>query len=131
MSTTDDLLFEQSYLNGLSRVGGLRDSPEVTELNLPAVLVSAAYGYTRHSQHSPLNAVLFAFFATQYPLVSAMIVAVDAVFLNNTPAAKAARELYAKHSPSLRGKLGFSGISTGRRCRNGYRRRNGLCRRTR
>lgn len=132
-TTEDDLLFQEAYLAGLNASPFATDTAapgDSSDTNLPAALASAAYGYTRGGLHSPLYAALFGFFGFQYPLISTMIVAVDAVFLNNTPAAAGARSLYAQHGSTLRRKLGFSGVST-KRCRNGYRRKHGMCLRTR
>lgn len=130
MPPTDDLLFEESYLTNVipgTSLGLTADNPSADGTNLPAAIASAAYGYTRGGLNSPLYAALFGFFGWQYPLISTMIVAVDAVFLNNTPAAAGARSLYAKHGSALRSKFGFSGLSSKRRCRNGYRRKHGMC----
>lgn len=120
--TEDDLNFEQSYLaNALPN-----DTLEATDgdTSLPLAILSASYGYTREGRHSPLLAVLFGFFGYQYPLLTSLAVATDALI--NTPAGMFAREQFSRQSR----RLGFSGINTRRRCRNGYRRRGGVCTRT-
>lgn len=132
-ATDEDLLFEQSYLIDVLPKASLGMSLAATDndSSLPTALVSAAYGYTRGGLHSPLYAALFGFFGYQYPLISALIVSVDAVFLNNTPAARAARNLYEQHGSKLNTRFGFSGVSGHSRCKNGYRRRHGVCRKVR
>lgn len=130
MATADDLLFEETYLSSViprdPSLSPLGDDLNST-VNIPAALASAAYGYTRGGLHSVLYAALFGYFGLQFPLISTTIIAVDAVFLNDTPAARSARELYAQHKPAIHKRLGFSGVSGQRRCKNGYRRRHGLC----
>lgn len=128
MATADDLIFEETYLSSVIPRDpslGLGDDTSGT-MNFPAALASAAYGYTRNQHYSALYALLFGFFGLQYPLISTTIIALDAVFLNDTPAAQTARGLYAKHKPAINRRLGLSGIG-GKRCKNGYRRRHGLC----
>jgi hypothetical protein len=122
-TTTDDLLFQQSYLNGLAP-RGLAADDYTMPANLPVSLVSAAYGYTRGGLHSPLYAALFGYFGWEWPLLSAAIVAVDAVLLNKNPAAD---YFHSRAVPAFKKKFGFAGISTGRRCRKGYRRRGNRC----
>jgi hypothetical protein len=125
MSQTDELLFQQSYLNGLARPVGLAADEFNMPANFPVAMVSAAYGYTRGGLHSPLYAALFGYFGWEWPLLSAAIVAFDAVLLNKNPAAD---YFHSRALPSLKKKLGFSGISSsGRRCRKGYRRRGNRC----
>lgn len=124
--TDDDLLFEQSYLIDTLP----NDTLEAVEdgTSLPLAIVSAAYGYTREGQHSALLAGLFGFFGYQYPLLAAAIVATDAVFVQGTPAGEFAKSQFAKHSPSLKSKLGFSGLNTRRRCvRFGVRKGRRTC----
>jgi hypothetical protein len=82
--------------------------------NLPAAIASAAYGYTRGGQFSPLYAGLFGFFGYSYPLISTLIIAGDALFNTDTPARRAAAAAYEKHGSSFTKKLGFSGLSGNR-----------------
>jgi hypothetical protein len=72
------------------------EAPDDTAGNWPAALASAAYGYTRGNQFSPFNAAIFGFFGYQYPLLSTFLFAVDAVFVQETPAKRFAKELYAQ-----------------------------------
>jgi hypothetical protein len=111
----EDLLFEQSYL--IDALPG--DSMSLSAIddggaNLPAAIASAAYGYTRGGQFSPLYAGLFGFFGYSYPLISTLIIAGDALFNTDTPARRAAAAAYAKHGSSFSKKLGFSGLSGNR-----------------
>lgn len=60
--------------------------------NWPAALASAAYGYTRGGHFSPFTAAIYGFFGYSYPLVSTLLFAIDAVFIQETPAKRFAAE---------------------------------------
>jgi hypothetical protein len=60
--------------------------------NLPAAIVSAAYGYSRGGNFSPLAAIAFGIAAYKYPVLSSVIVAADATLFQDTPARRFAAE---------------------------------------
>ncbi len=101
MSDLDAIFAELNELDGL-----YGDS----ETNWPAVLLSAAYGYSREGRHSLWYAYGFGLLGYMFPVLSAALVAADATLGRATPlrqlAVERAREFHdkalTKHISQLR-----------------------------
>lgn len=120
------MTYEQASLSSLdAHYDILEGLGEGENYNLPAAIVSAAYGYSRGRQHSPFNAALFGLLGYAYPILGAGIVAFDAVFLQDVQFGKQAG---AYVGGELKKRLGFNGLDGYRKPRRCKRsKRTGRC----
>lgn len=82
------------------------------EYNIPAAVVSAAYGYARGGQHSVFSALLFGLLSYAHPLFGAGVAAFDAAFVQDAALGQKARS-YVSGVARKRGLAGLGGY-TGR-----------------
>lgn len=111
------MTYDEDTLSGLDAHYDILEAVDgEPEYNVPAAVVSAAYGYVRGGKNSVFSAIIFGLLSYAHPVFGSGIAAFDAAFVQNAELGQRARA-YVGGVARRRGFAGLSGYYTGRRGR--------------